>query len=159
VNIVHAQCSDGMSDRTFPTVQADVDGSYSGCGGAAVAPASLVELIGAWSGQRRPTPGDQYFMNFEADRFRSKFGCNGMGGGYRQMATRSSLTSHGNEDGLPGHELRRRRRPRASQPLTMQWQDGDRLRLSSGPQRPSTRRAATRTLRTMSSWVRRLCAF
>ena len=35
VNIVHAQCSDGMSDRVYPDrVQARVDGKrFSGCGG------------------------------------------------------------------------------------------------------------------------------
>jgi uncharacterized membrane protein len=35
VNIVHKQCSDGMSDRVYPdTVQVDVDGRrYNGCGG------------------------------------------------------------------------------------------------------------------------------
>src|SRR4051812_35325141 len=35
VNIVHAQCSDGMSDRTYPDkVQVDVDGRrFNGCGG------------------------------------------------------------------------------------------------------------------------------
>ena len=35
VNIVHAQCSDGMSDRTYPDkVQVTVDGKqFSGCGG------------------------------------------------------------------------------------------------------------------------------
>jgi uncharacterized membrane protein len=35
VNIVHAQCSDGMSDRTYPDkVQVSVDGrQYNGCGG------------------------------------------------------------------------------------------------------------------------------
>ena len=35
VNIVHAQCSDGMSDRTYPDkVQVDVDGKrFEGCGG------------------------------------------------------------------------------------------------------------------------------
>ena len=35
VNIVHAQCSDGMSDRTYPDkVQVTVDGHhFSGCGG------------------------------------------------------------------------------------------------------------------------------
>jgi len=36
VNIVHAQCSDGMSDRTYPDkVQVTVDGrQFNGCGGA-----------------------------------------------------------------------------------------------------------------------------
>ena len=35
VNIVHASCSDGMSDRTYPDrVQVDVDGRrFNGCGG------------------------------------------------------------------------------------------------------------------------------
>ena len=35
VNIVHAPCSDGMSDRTYPDkVQVTVDGrQYNGCGG------------------------------------------------------------------------------------------------------------------------------
>ena len=35
VNIVHAQCSDGMSDRVYPDkVQVTVDGrQYNGCGG------------------------------------------------------------------------------------------------------------------------------
>jgi len=35
VNIVHGQCSDGMSDRTYPDkVQVTVDGrQFSGCGG------------------------------------------------------------------------------------------------------------------------------
>ena len=35
VNIVHAQCSDGMSDRVYPDkLQVTVDGTrYDGCGG------------------------------------------------------------------------------------------------------------------------------
>jgi uncharacterized membrane protein len=35
VNIVHGQCSDGMSDRVYPDkVQVTVDGTqYNGCGG------------------------------------------------------------------------------------------------------------------------------
>jgi uncharacterized membrane protein len=35
VNIVHAQCSDGMSDRVYPDkIQVTVDGTrYNGCGG------------------------------------------------------------------------------------------------------------------------------
>jgi uncharacterized membrane protein len=35
VNIVHTQCSDGMSDRSYPDkVQVTVDGkAFSGCGG------------------------------------------------------------------------------------------------------------------------------
>jgi len=140
VNIVHAQCSDGMSDRVYPDkVQADIDGKrYNGCGGAAVAPASLAGTnwrVAAVNGRPTP-PGDQYFMNFEADRFGSKFGCNRMGGGYRQdgnlliprpiMGTKMACPDMSFEDAA-GVVL--------SQPLTMLWQDGDRLQLSSGPQR------------------------
>jgi len=35
VNVVHARCSDGMSDRSYPdTVQVTVDGQqFKGCGG------------------------------------------------------------------------------------------------------------------------------
>jgi uncharacterized membrane protein len=35
MNIVHGQCSDGMSDRVYPDkVQVDVDGRrFNGCGG------------------------------------------------------------------------------------------------------------------------------
>ena len=35
MNIVHATCSDGMSDRIYPDkVQVDVDGQrFDGCGG------------------------------------------------------------------------------------------------------------------------------
>ena len=140
VNIVHTQCSDGMSDRTYPDrVQVDVDGKrYEGCGGAAVAPTSLAGTnwrVAAVNG--RPTPsGPLFYMNFEADRFGAKFGCNGMGADYSQdgnnlvpgpvIGTKMACPdmSFENDAGLV-----------LSQPLRMQWQDGDHLRLSSGPQR------------------------
>jgi uncharacterized membrane protein len=37
LNIVHAPCNNGMSDRSYPDkVQVDVDGRrFNGCGGAA----------------------------------------------------------------------------------------------------------------------------
>lgn len=88
VNIVHAQCSDGMSDRVYPDrVQVDVDGRrYNGCGGAAVMPSSLAGTN--WrvvAVNNRPTPvTGQFFINFEASRFGAKLGCNGLGADYRQ---------------------------------------------------------------------------
>lgn len=140
VNIVHAQCSDGMSDRVYPDkVQVDVDGKrYNGCGGAAVVPMSLAGTnwrVAAVNGRATP-PGGQFFMNFEAARFGAKFGCNGMGADYRQdnnqlipgpvMGTQMACAdmTFERDAGLV-----------LSQPLRMEWQDGDRLRLSSGPQR------------------------
>jgi uncharacterized membrane protein len=103
VNIVHSQCSDGMSDRTYPdTVQVYVDGrQYRGCGapigfysqvgetgqpnypGAAVANLSgtnwrVVSINGT------PTPASNFYINFMPDRLGAKFGCNSLGAGYSQ---------------------------------------------------------------------------
>jgi heat shock protein HslJ len=111
VNIVHSQCSDGMSDRTYPdTVQVYVDGRlYRGCGaqssffsqvgengepnypgqGAPVAALSgtnwrVVSINGT------PTPAGNFYINFMPDRIGAKFGCNSMGAGYTQNG--STLT-------------------------------------------------------------------
>ena len=104
-NIVHAPCSDGMSDRTYPDqVQVTVDGrQYRGCGAAidwygwngegnpnlpaggigATALAGSNWRVSAVNG--RPTPMGEYFMNFGADgRLSAKLGCNGLGAGYTQ---------------------------------------------------------------------------
>ena len=110
-NIVHAACSDGMSDRTYPDqVQVRVDGhEYRGCG----APANWA----GWNGEGTPPPGDggatalsnsnwrvtavngqptpsngPFFMNFGADtRLSAKFGCNSMGAGYSQNGSNLSI--------------------------------------------------------------------
>jgi len=104
-NIVHAPCSDGMSDRSYPDqVQVTVDGrQYRGCGapaiwygwngeGNAMPPASgggatALEgtswRVAAVNGQ--PTPAGEYFMNFMSDhRLQAKLGCNSLGAGYTQ---------------------------------------------------------------------------
>lgn len=107
VNIVHSQCSDGMSDRTYPdTVQVRVDArNYRGCG----APASFFTTVDERGNPRvlapqggpvttlertrwritringRPVPrqGD-YHVDFDSGRIAAKFGCNAISGTYSQ---------------------------------------------------------------------------
>ena len=105
VNIVHSQCSDGMSDRTYPdTVQVHVDGRlYRGCG----AQSSFYDQSGEGSYPAQPAPGgpvinlsntnwrvvsingtrtpaSNFYINFMPDRIGAKFGCNSLGAGYSQ---------------------------------------------------------------------------
>lgn len=100
-NVVHARCNDGMSDRVYPdTVQIRIDGrEYRGCG-ASVAffgqigedgqpnyPGSgAMTLTGTnWrvvAINGRPTPPQNFYMNFIPDRIGAKFGCNSLGAGY-----------------------------------------------------------------------------
>ena len=111
VNIVHRECSDGMSDRRYPDqVQVYVDGrEYRGCGG----PERMYQ--GGWeqgygdSGYGDPgygydnraaridrtnwrvtringlqVPSGSYYINFLPERrVTAKFGCNEMNGSYR----------------------------------------------------------------------------
>jgi heat shock protein HslJ len=80
VNVVHAQCSDGMSDRVYPDkVQVTADGSrFAGCGGPAVKPVILA--VTEWtvtSVNGRPTPSSPgYYVNFTDNHVTAKFGCN-----------------------------------------------------------------------------------
>lgn len=135
VNIVHARCSDGMSDRVYPDkVQVTADGRrFEGCGGEAVVPAALAGTnwrVAAING--RPTPsGSQFFLNFEAARIGAKFGCNGLGADYTQagdtitagpvMATRMACPDMSFE--TQGSAILER-------PMRMNWSGGDRLSLS-----------------------------
>ncbi len=106
-SIVRSQCSDGMSDRTYPdTVQVTVNKRlYRGCG----APASFFTTVDERGNPRvlaphggpvttlertrwrvtringRPVPrqGD-YHVDFDSGRIAAKFGCNSIGGPYSQ---------------------------------------------------------------------------
>src|SRR5512139_3482529 len=103
VNIVHSQCSDGMSDRVYPdSVQVYVDGRlYRGCG----APSSFYSEVNETGQPNRPdspipnlsgtnwrvisingmqTPSANFYVNFMPDRMSAKFGCNSLGAGYTQ---------------------------------------------------------------------------
>jgi heat shock protein HslJ len=106
VNIVHSQCSDGMSDRTYPdTVQVRVDGrQYHGCGApiaffnqageggqpnypAPGAPGAMSLSGTNWrvaAINGRPTPARNFYVNFMPDGISAKFGCNSLGASYSQ---------------------------------------------------------------------------
>lgn len=86
VDVTHAQCSDGMSDRRYrDTVTVTADGrTVKGCGGPILPPAALagtnwtfVSIDGAPVAADRPTS-----LVFEADRMGGSAGCNRFGGSY-----------------------------------------------------------------------------
>ncbi len=112
VNIVHRECSDGMSDRVYPNeVQVWVDGrGYRGCG----APERFFQS--GWEQQRYDTerdapavplartnwqvtrvngvavPARDHYLNFLPDAsLVAKFGCNEMRGRYRLVGDRLDL--------------------------------------------------------------------
>ena len=135
VNIVHRQCSDGMSDRVYPdTVQVDVDGRrYNGCGGGAVVPASLAGPH--WrvlSVDGRPAPANgEFYMRFEPGRVGAKFGCNGMGADYVQTANVLDLGPVvATRMACPDMSFETRAGAILDRPMTMDWRGGDRLSLS-----------------------------
>ncbi len=90
VDVTHAACSDGMSDRRYPdTVTVTADGkTVKGCGGLAPAGETGAMLedthwtIEAIDGEPvtldRPTD-----IEFTADRVQGRAGCNSFGGQYR----------------------------------------------------------------------------
>jgi uncharacterized membrane protein len=102
VNIVHAACTDGMSDRSYPdTVNVSVDGRpYRGCGANAAFFTSVNEynqppglpVQGVFnlantnwrviSVNGQPVPMSGHYLNFMPDRVSGKFGCNTIGAGY-----------------------------------------------------------------------------
>jgi heat shock protein HslJ len=135
VNIVHRQCSDGMSDRVYPdTVQVDVDGRrYNGCGGGAVAPTSLAGTnwrVAAVNGRPTPAAGE-FYMRFEQDRIGAKFGCNGMGAEYTQTANGLDLGPvMATRMACPDMSFETEGGAVLNQPMTMSWNGGDRLTLS-----------------------------
>jgi uncharacterized membrane protein len=140
VNIVHAPCSDGMSDRSFPDrVQVDVDGRrFDGCGGEPNMPATLAGTrwrVVAVNGRPTPAAGE-FWMTFEAARFGAKFGCNGMGADYRQDGdTIVPGPVMGTKMACPDMSYETDAGITLSQPLRMSWTGANRLRLSSGVNR------------------------
>ncbi len=90
-------CSDGMSDLVYrQTVRVTADGrTVSGCGGGTIAPATLANTswtVTAING--RATPGGaEYFLQFAEGRLSAKFGCNSIGGPYRQNGDHLSVGS------------------------------------------------------------------
>lgn len=135
VNIVHARCSDGMSDRIYPDkVQVRVDGrAYEGCGGEPIMPASLSGT--SWSvvavNGRAVPGGERYYLRFEGERMSGRFGCNSMAGGYQLSgntltAGPLAITRMACPDMRDETEAARI----LSQPVVLRRSDGERLILS-----------------------------
>ncbi|MFC7537031.1 META domain-containing protein [Sphingomonas sp. GCM10030256] len=135
VNVVHARCSDGMSDRVYPDrVQVRVDNrAFEGCGGGSAVPTALAGTnwrVAAVNAMLAP-PGDNFLMRFEGERVSARFGCNSMGGGYtydgrtlvanRLAATRMACADMRFEDQASRI---------LANPVTAEWRGGDRLTLS-----------------------------
>jgi heat shock protein HslJ len=138
VNIVHAQCNDGMSDRIYrDKVQVRVDGrAFEGCGGEAVAPATVAGTswqVVAINGRPTPAAGN-YFMNFESnDRIGARFGCNSIGGGYLQRSGTISMRNLAVTRmacAEPAMSFENQGLGILSQPVIASWTGGDRLTLS-----------------------------
>ena len=142
VNLPHVGCTDSVTGQRFrDRAEVTVDGvRYAGCGGE---PAAAVGGSVAGTSWRvvavngRPTPPtDNFYMNFEAERFGAKFGCNGMGGNYQQDGD-SILPGPviGTKIACPDMSFEIAAGQVLSQPLRLIWTGPGDLRLSSGPQR------------------------
>ncbi|RJF91413.1 META domain-containing protein [Sphingomonas cavernae] len=97
VDITHGQCSDGMSDRTYPdTVMVIADGkTVKGCGGPAVPPAKLagtswtiISIGGTAAAGDRPGT-----LAFSEDRLSGSSGCNRFSSPYAQTGDRLSISA------------------------------------------------------------------
>ncbi|WP_162233325.1 META domain-containing protein [Sphingomonas sp. Leaf33] len=88
VDITHAQCSDGMSDRVYAdTVRLRIGRwTYSGCGGRIIEDGAPNGLAGSWRIQAlngRPVRlARPATLTFTGDRVSGRI-CNGFGGSYR----------------------------------------------------------------------------
>lgn len=89
VDILYAQCNDGMSDRRYQhSVSLTANGTtYKGCGGAILPPVTLngthwriVQIDGS---ELTPDQSAQASVRFDKDRIAVSFGCNQMSGGYK----------------------------------------------------------------------------
>lgn len=88
ITITPGPCSDGMSDLTYRDTVALVadDKTVSGCGGGTITPTSLDGTnwtVAAINGRKTPG-GPGYFLNFEGANLSAKFGCNGIGGKFKE---------------------------------------------------------------------------
>lgn len=149
VNIVHQQCSDGMSDRIYPDrVQVYVDGTrLEGCGGPesiysqgweqgyspAYGSAAMLERtnwqIVAMNGRQTP-PRDFYLNFFPDNRMQAKFGCNTISAGYQQSGDRLTVGAQMmTRMGCPDMSLETQGSNILSQPLNVRL-SGDTLTLS-----------------------------
>lgn len=94
LSLTHAQCNDGMSDNIYAdTVTVTVDGvTHRGCGGGIVAPGTMANSH--WSIDEidgEPVFERGYFLEFDAERFTGRAGCNRLSGGYARDGDRLTL--------------------------------------------------------------------
>ncbi len=83
-NIVHTDCSDGMSDRVYPDrVQLTVRGQrFEGCGGEPITLQERGWRIRSIDGVALPTSTRAATMRFEGERLSASVGCNQMSAPY-----------------------------------------------------------------------------
>jgi len=138
VNIVHAQCSDEMSDRSYPDkVQVTVDGrQFTGCGGNPLGTPTLAGtnwLVTAINGRTTPAGGN-YFLRFEGEeRVAARFGCNSAGGRYLQRSGTISMRNLATTRMAcpePAMSFEREALGILSQPVIASWSGAGRLSLA-----------------------------
>jgi len=90
IDITRGECSDGMSDRTYPERVMVTVGrrTVRGCGGTPVtAPVSIPVLDGKWRietfGGHAFTSGRPATISFAGERINGNSGCNAFSGGFR----------------------------------------------------------------------------
>jgi len=146
VNIVHAPCSDGMSERSYPDrVDVTVDGrAYRGCGANSAFFARTGEDGRPRQGEhdlsntnwrvmsinRQPVPMSGYYFNFAPDTVSGRLGCNSIGGGYTVAG--STLRAGAlmmTKMGCPDMRYEVQGTRIMSQPMTLS-ESGDRMTLS-----------------------------
>ena len=158
VNITHAQCTDGMSDRNYPdTVHVRVDGrDYRGCGAQSGwydavdergQPASPPMSTGPGDGppldrtrwrivaiNGRPTPPNGDFsIQFENGQLSARFGCNGLGGSYTQNgATLDAGPIAGTQMACSDMSFEIQGSAILNQPMTVRMRNRNRIDLTSG---------------------------
>lgn len=135
VNIVHARCSDGMSDRVFPDkVQVRIDNrQFNGCGGEPMAPMAIENT--GWSVvsvNGTPAPGGEtYAVQFQNGQISARFGCNSLAGSYQldgQTLTAGALAM--TRMACPDMTMEANAAKVLSLPVQLEWGAGDRLTLS-----------------------------
>lgn len=150
--IIRIRCSDGMSDRTYPdTVEVLVDGRrYRGCGAPTAWFSSVDERgnpnvpvpgvapplertrwrVVAMNGRPTPAAGD-FGMDFENGRLSARFGCNGMGGSYRQNGATLIVSGlMGTQMACPDMSFESHGSAILRQPLTIRLLDPSRISLA-----------------------------
>ena len=155
VNITHGECTDGMSDRTYPdTVHVRVDGrDYRGCGASSdwfdsvdergqprppmAMPGEAVPLdrtrwrVVAINGRPTPREGD-YSMQFENGQLSARLGCNGLGASYTQNgATLDAGPVAGTQMACPDMSFETQGSAILNQVMTVRMRDRNRIDLTS----------------------------